>query len=185
PVAARWDGTQWSLLHVPSPDGTVFSGLDGVSCPAVSACTAVGSYTTTFVPDEPIPIQTLAERWDGTAWTIQPTPLIDFPSGFTSVSCPTLTSCTAVGAAILGTYFADQWNGQEWTVTLGENRGLDQTMFGVSCTSASACLAIGQKYSLVLGYDVQLALGWDGSQWSDVTPSGGSSRVAVCPVLPH
>src|SRR5207302_6618943 len=62
-------------------------------------------------------------------------------------------------------------DGQDWTVML-EIRGLELALIGVSCTCASACLAVGQEYSLDSQY-VQVALTWDGSQWSDVAPPSG------------
>jgi hypothetical protein len=48
---------------------------------------------------------TLAERWNGSGWEIQPTPN---PAGATDlnlagVSCPTRRACTAVGTYFTGT----------------------------------------------------------------------------------
>ena len=69
------------------------ASLDGVSCPAPRACTAIGFYFTD------VGGQLLAERWNGTTWTEQPTPL--FPGvheiAQPAVSCPTQGSCIAVG----------------------------------------------------------------------------------------
>jgi hypothetical protein len=67
-----------------------------VSCTSATACTAVGHYQNgagTRV--------TLAERWDGTSWTIQPTPSLSpnyFYTTLSGVSCTSATACTAVGA---------------------------------------------------------------------------------------
>jgi len=179
PVAARWDGTRWSLLNVPSPDGAILTGLSGVSCPSVSACTAVGSWTPLVVPDEPLPFRPLAERWDGTRWTIQPAVQVDFLTQFLAVSCATATACTAVGwghTSLNGVcgcgVIAEQWNGQDWTVTLA-GYGYTETLSSVSCTSASACMAVGVAYSPTLREEVTAALRWDGLQWSDVSPPSG------------
>jgi hypothetical protein len=94
PSVQRWDGTRWWQQAVPVPLGTRAATLDGVSCPSATACTAVGNYTTRSGVE-----QTLAERWDGTTWTVAPTPN---PAGATSsslsgVSCPTANACSAVG----------------------------------------------------------------------------------------
>ena len=58
------------LQITPNPSGSVFSYLNGgVSCPAANACIAVGRSITTSGP-----CTTLAESWNGTGWSIQPTP---------------------------------------------------------------------------------------------------------------
>ena len=68
-LADRWDGTAWALQHVANPSDGTTPILMGVSCSAATACTAVG------VRNGPPGSQrlTLAERWNGTSWTIQPT----------------------------------------------------------------------------------------------------------------
>jgi len=68
-LADRWDGTAWALQHVANPSDGTTPVLTGVSCSAATACTAVG------VRNGPpgSPRLTLAERWNGTTWTIQPT----------------------------------------------------------------------------------------------------------------
>ena len=61
---------------------------------AATACTAVGDYGNSSGNDV-----TLAERWNGSSWKIQPTPN---PTGqaasvLSGVSCTAATACTAVG----------------------------------------------------------------------------------------
>jgi len=60
-LAEWWDGSSWSVVPVPEPGGASQSALEGVSCTAASACTAVGGVSDTAggVP--------LVERWDGSA----------------------------------------------------------------------------------------------------------------------
>jgi hypothetical protein len=59
-----------------------------VSCAIATACSAVGQSG-----------GTLAEAWNGTTWTIQPTanPPAATSSRLNSVSCATSSACTAVG----------------------------------------------------------------------------------------
>ena len=70
-LAERWNGTKWSVQHTPNPAGATSSELDGISCASGSACIAVGDYGNGTAQ------VTLAERWNGTKWSIQspPTPL--------------------------------------------------------------------------------------------------------------
>ena len=75
-LAEQWNGTSWRILPIPNPPGMAVSGLLGVACASSSACMAVGASTTTAGA-----ARTLAERWDGTRWTVQTTPHSP-PGGF-------------------------------------------------------------------------------------------------------
>jgi hypothetical protein len=72
-----------------------FDFLNGVSCASAANCTAVGDYYRTAAG----PQVTLVERWNGTAWRIEPSPGTGRGSTLDSVSCPSATSCTAVGSS--------------------------------------------------------------------------------------
>jgi len=105
-LAERWNGTKWSIQTTPNPAGGSEIHLIRVSCTSATACTAAGFYSnaTTTV--------TLAERWNGTRWSIQTTPN---PAGgsnsmLNGVSCASATACTAVGGSSNGT-LAEGWNG--------------------------------------------------------------------------
>ncbi len=107
PVADSWNGTAWTEQAVPLPAGNNGGQLSSVSCISVPDCIAVGYWA-----ESPGPDLTLAEYWDGTAWTIQttPNPPNAVVSQLSSVSC-TATACTAVG------YYQNQAN---MDVTLAE-----------------------------------------------------------------
>src|SRR4029077_941553 len=134
---------------------------------STTACTAVGYYENgsgVIVP--------LAERWNGTEWSIQTTPS---PSGATeseplSVSCATSTACTLVGyyvnSAKVRVPLAENWNGSEWSVqSVPIASGSTKTrVTGVSCTSATACTATGD-YTNSSGIEVTLAERWNGTEW--------------------
>jgi hypothetical protein len=64
-VAEYWNGTSWTVQTTPSPVGATQSELAGTSCNGASACTAVGEYTNGSGVQVP-----LAEKWNGTSWTI-------------------------------------------------------------------------------------------------------------------
>jgi hypothetical protein len=81
-----------------------------VSCTAGGACTATGDTATASAN------ATLAQRWNGTKWSIQRTPN---PKGGSSielagVSCAAVRVCTAVGQYYNGTAtltLAERWKG--------------------------------------------------------------------------
>jgi hypothetical protein len=167
-LAERWDGIKWSILHTPNPTGSTDSVLLGVSCVSAGACTAVGDYYngTADVP--------LAERWNGTKWSIQhaPNPIANHGVlGMPGVSCVSASACVAVGGYFNGTAWvtlAERWDGIKWsilhtpnpTVTRGGTLGLE----GVSCASASACTAVGNSFNG--SAQVTLAERWNGTKWS-------------------
>ncbi len=160
-LAERWNGVMWSIQNTPNPSGANSSSLAGVSCSGQGACIAVGSSTTRGGPTV-----TLAERWNGVRWTIQPTPN---PSGATTsslaaVSCTKAGACTAAGSAGSpgGTVtLAERWNGTVWSIqptfTPEGPFGPYGLLYGVSCTSTNACIAVGDQYRTMLSER------WDGA----------------------
>ena len=185
PLAESWNGTAWAVLPVPVPARGYDGVLEGVSCTSPSACTAVGSYTSSGS------LVGLAERWDGTAWTVQATPAGD--DVLHGVSCSTATTCTAVGYSLsypqgLST-LAEGWQHGTWSVQ--QTPFLPGPFFhslnGVSCRAAGVCAAVG-NYSTGLGVSVTLAEAWNGSTWTvQTTPppsSGTDSALASVSATP-
>jgi hypothetical protein len=72
-LVEHWDGTQWSVI--PSPNGSTGSGvqniLTGVSGFATNDLYAVGFVNDASTSGEP---RTLVEHFDGTQWSIIPSP---------------------------------------------------------------------------------------------------------------
>ena len=99
----------WSLQKPPSPSPGSAATLSGVSCPSASECIAVGSSTNYEAP--------VAERWNGTHWSVLATPTHgSYSDGTTAllvVSCPGVHRCVAVGNFSEGG-FAERWNGASW-----------------------------------------------------------------------
>jgi len=92
-LAERWNGHAWSVQATPHPSGAQNITLAGVACPARTVCTAFGLNLTGSGP------LTLAERWSGGRWRIQPTPgLVAYDIGFPGVACPTPSACYAVAS---------------------------------------------------------------------------------------
>jgi hypothetical protein len=92
-AAARWNGTSWTVQAIPGED----TETQEVSCAAADSCTAVGQSTSSNLTSFG-QLQTLAEGWDGTTWSIPATP--DPSTGqniLSGVSCGTSGACTAVG----------------------------------------------------------------------------------------
>jgi hypothetical protein len=119
--------------------------LNGVSCVSPANCIAVGQYYQTAAG----PQLTLIERWNGTAWRVEPSPSIGRDSTLDSVSCPSASSCTAVGSLIAG------WNGARWQVELRSS-----PFVAVSCAAPGSCMAVG-----VTSAGQPESGQWDGTSW--------------------
>ena len=159
----RWNGKVWSPVAVAGP-----GALTGVACSSDTDCAAVG--TGGFKP-------TAAERWDGTAWSVVPTPTPVPPwDGLIGVSCRSTLSCWAVGRydsgeADFDAGLIERWNGTRWSVVADapKNGGRLRRLVDVTCESANRCFAVGSEnyqdfeYTMVLEH-------WDGARWTQVTP---------------
>jgi len=161
----RWDGAHWHLQAAPAPTGSPGSSLSGVACTSPSSCTAVGALTDSTGN----PVGTLAERWNGIRWSIQPTPNPPPGGGLAAVSCTSMAACTAVGAlngtAHSGTTtLVERWNGTKWAVQPTRRLSAGQGSFfnGVAC-QASACTAVGLY--LTNSGPLTLAERWNGTAW--------------------
>jgi hypothetical protein len=175
PLVERWNGRAWEIQPAPSPAGAQSSSLAAVSCVKPKACTAVGSYT----PSRPPLAQaTLAERWNGRVWEIQPTPNATGAqsSSLDGVSCPNRHVCTAVGHSftnsipygVLST-LAERWNGRRWEIQATPNPtdAHDTQLYGVSCPKRRVCTAVGTSISAI---QTTLAESWSGATWA-IEPS--------------
>jgi hypothetical protein len=162
----------WSLVTSPNTSTTLENDLYGVSCPSPSNCWAVGAAYNGSGYD------TLIQKWDGTSWTIVPSP--NPGSGYNvlfAVTCSSASECWAVGwYSGTQTNYAPQtliehWDGTSWTVVISPNGDTRQDVLtGVACASASNCWAVGYHYSHMneagLYFYETLVEHWDGSSWS-------------------
>jgi hypothetical protein len=139
-VSLIWNDGTWSSVPVPSPAGDSSVALDAVSCFSASACTAVGSAFNAGGTQ-----QVVAERWNGTAWAVQQAHNRgDTGSQLTGVSCPTATSCTAIGNSGLADTLAEGWNGSTWTMESTPDPNGAATPLALSCTTVTTCTSTGQ-----------------------------------------
>jgi hypothetical protein len=160
-LGERWNGSEWQLQATPNPSGAKESYLRAISCPSATACTTVGQY----VNSAGLAV-TLAERWNGTEWTIQstPNPAEHKGANLTGISCASITACTAVGYYETSTglvhTLAESWNGTEWKIQTTPNEsGFLNMLDSVSCTASTACTASGGTYGSALVEH------WNGTEW--------------------
>src|SRR5262249_32914305 len=178
-LAERRSGGTWTVQWTPNPPGAAASALNGVSCPAVSACTAVGQFAVGSGAQ-----RTLAERWNGRTWRIQPTPN---PAGSSSstlfaVACPAADTCTAVGTSN-SKLLVERWDGARWRIQPPPVPPGAQfsELNAVTCTTATTCIAVGD-YVNRSGLDVTLAERRNGTKWT-IQPTPNPSGAQFFSVL--
>jgi hypothetical protein len=192
PAAERWNGSTWSLQSVPQPDAP-FSFLTGVACTSAVACIAVGG----AIDNNFNSLGTVAERWDGTSWSLQSSPTSASANYFlNAVSCTSSSACTAVGNTDSG-LLAERWDGTSWTVqsavTPAGTEGFGDFFSSVSCSSPSSCTAVGLIFTPFPPFTI--AERWDGNTWTvqdtavlpgayDIDPPGVSCvTISMCTLI--
>ena len=172
-LAESWNGTSFTIQKLSPPAGATTSSLDAVSCgPApATGCAAEGWY---FPPGREI-AKTLAEVWNGSAWSIQHPPAPkgaaggSYPDG---VSCGAASACTSVGEGINSAghsvAWAQGWNGTAWaSQAVPKPKGqVAAILSAVSCSAApsSDCTAVGY-YSNGTAF-ASYSVGWNGTTWA-------------------
>ncbi len=161
-VARAASGALAGAVSHPTTDS-----LSGVSCTGPASCIAVGSRSG----------RTLAERWNGSTWTLLATPSPgNAGNTLSGISCSSGTRCVAVGSYRTSARgpvpLAETWNGSTWRLSAGTGSG--GILNGVSCVSAAWCMAVG------FGSDNQnTAERWNGTSWRSlpVPNIGGPSSI--------
>jgi hypothetical protein len=180
----------WTIQQSPNPQGADGSVLNAVSCTGAGTCAAVGLSSASGVN------RTLAEDWDGSAWSVESTPN---PRGatfsdLTGVSCPAPTTCLAVGFTILGGSkirpLAELRSGSAWKMKQPPKPLVADwaVLNTVSCVTATDCTAVGGFIKRSVDAQEQpLAEQWDGTAWSiekvpnPHTENGSSLNGVSCP----
>ena len=172
----------WSVVPSPSPGASV-NNLYGVSAAATNDVWAVGNADT---PGGGGGSNTLIEHWNGSQWSVVPSP--DAPGSYASilysVSATSSTNAWAAGYYTLpsgGAYtLIEHWDGSQWRVIPSPNPGSDiNYLYGISAVSGTDVWAVGY-YTSSSGDGYTLIEYWNGSQWSVISspnPSQSSNNL--------
>ena len=181
-----FDGTSWTSSYTAS-NGTFY----GVSCSSVTSCVAVGETAGSG-------IYTLAERYDGSLWSVIATPDLtaQVPAyGFGGVSCSSSTFCRAEGWVQNGPFFGsliEAFDGNAWTVEQqnGYDGDTQSVLNSVFCAQSNICMAVGNNvYQRGSSPSYGIVVTYSGNNWSNnVAPtstamwSGSCTSLAFCMV---
>ncbi len=169
----HWNGTVWTVVSSPSP-GAYNNNLWGVTAISSSDVWAVGEYS-----NDGNLFQTLTEHWNGTAWTIVPSPNAGDTSdnNLRGVAAVSSSDVWAVGSYAGGggdQTLVEHWNGTVWTVVSSPNVNGNGSVDAVAAVSGSDVWAVG-SYSNAQDFPQTLIEHWNGTVWSVVASPNGSS----------
>jgi hypothetical protein len=139
-LAAQWTGSAWS--QKPTPNANTLNALKGVSGVAAADVWAVGS-SIKSTTDGVSQYRTLAEHWNGSAWTIIPTPNHGTDSNeLTGVAALGARNVWAVGyrlQTVAGIPVAKtlvlHWDGNTWTEVPSPSAGTGDNLLAGAVTA--------------------------------------------------
>jgi hypothetical protein len=139
PFTAHWDGAAWTVVTAPLGDlgPTVLTGVSGA---APDDVWAVGF---DYVHIDLTPVQPVAEHWDGTAWTVVPTPTPGTDDDtLRKVDALGTDDAWAVGNSLAGS-FALRWDGSAWHLSRVSREV--STLEDVVATSPNVTWTVGSR----------------------------------------
>jgi hypothetical protein len=168
-LIVHWDGASWSLVPSPSPAGATNSYLAGVAGDAANDVWAVGYANFPGSSPGAAVMQTLLEHWNGTAWSIVPSPNFSttLSDQLTGVFAFSGNNAWAVGETQTLPYYHNStlilhWDGTSWKSDSSFSTG--GGLFSLSATSASDVWAVGGGFPQ---YN-PLVLHNNGTGWSTI-----------------
>lgn len=173
-LALHWDGTDWSI--VPTPNAPMdWNRLYGVAATSTNDVWAVGtSQDVAYVP-----LRTLIQHWDGTEWSIVPSPSPGTVfNELRAVAAVSANDAWAVGFCA-GWYRRStlilHWDGASWNRVPSPNPNgefASNELYGITAFSADDIWAVGVSGTADYAY-APLALHWDGTAWTAVPTANG------------
>ncbi|HJU44995.1 MAG TPA: fibronectin type III domain-containing protein [Vicinamibacterales bacterium] len=166
PLIEHFDGSTWNIVPSPYPPSDTQTELHGVSATSANDAWAVGT-----THDGMFPSRTLIQHWDGTQWTIVPSPNPgDQVNALLGVAALSATDVWAVGywfgtgsEANIDTLIL-HWDGIGWSQVPSPNiAGVANQLAGVTAISSSDIWAVGTAGG------APLAMHWNGIAWT-ITP---------------
>jgi hypothetical protein len=173
----HWDGTRWSIVPSPNPPSPYSEvELDGVFALAANDVWAVG------YGDNPSAVSlgdiTVIEHWDGTSWSIVPSPNPDQDENqLHAIAGTASTDLWAVGGRGNGNTccpaesLIEHWNGTSWSVMSNP---------GLSSLQGVTALAVNNVWAVGLAAAGGIIVHWDGTAWTIVaSPSEYGDSISL------
>jgi hypothetical protein len=172
----HWTGSQWSIVPNPNP------GTKSYFIKAVSAISTNDVWNVGFTADKNGDNHmTLTEHWNGSQWSIIPSPNAGTQDNFLlGVVAISTSNVWAVGLGISRSGGSTQilhWNGTRWSIVPSPNPGSTFYYLGEArAVSANDIWSVGQAVNNN-GVFQTLIEHWNGTQWNIVkSPNVGSNN---------
>jgi hypothetical protein len=164
---------------VPAISPVPSARLTAVSCATTTHCVAIGVGQRISGLLAPV-----VETWNGSSWTSSTITMPKSTAGqFLSISCPSATSCAAVGLAVKWTVTSPSTStttdvpliatlsGTKWTVTVPKSPITQASeLTDVACPKLGSCIAVGSGLILGGSFHFVLSAGkWTGGKFTSPT----------------
>ena len=145
-LTEHWDGSTWSVVSSPN-EGTLGSILYGVTDVSTNNVWAVGNYETGTYTDG-----ILTEHWNGTAWSIVPSPNqatdVNDLSAITAVSASDIWAVGLYGilhgSQVYEYPLVEHWDGTTWSIVPSNSPSSTfNQLIGVTAASANDIWTVG------------------------------------------
>jgi hypothetical protein len=171
-LTIRWDGRAWNVVPSPNPGGAN-NYLSSISAVSPNDIWAVGTYRIVGGP-----LATLVVHWDGTAWSVVPSPSPgagrNVLAGVTALSANNVwavgIACDDNGCETNPRTLIEHWDGTAWSVVPSPNASpFLNTVEDVSASRPNDIWAVGFYCATSdCSESGQLIEHYDGTTWSIV-----------------
>jgi hypothetical protein len=173
-LVERWDGTSWQIVTSPNYQNANHY-LYGIGAIARHDVWAVGRYEPQGGGS-----RTLVLHWNGTSWSIVPSPNAAVYDGLYAVAAASATDVWAVGYYYSNSAqrtLIEHWDGTSWSIVSSPNVGAhDNLLRAISVVPNSQIVWVVGYYYRDDGNPSTLTQRWDGTAWSVVASPDGSTR---------
>ena len=176
-LTLHWNGTAWSFISSPNVTPEVDNTLSGVAAVATNDVWAVGTQQPTALTDP----HTLILHWDGSAWSIVPSP----NDGGNTVDNHLLAAAAvasndvwAIGFSGFGT-LAEHWDGASWSIVETPDIPRSEPLFFQSVVALRNhnVWAVGESFQTRLSRSRTLTEQWNGTSWVAIqSPNFGADH---------
>ena len=171
----HWNGSQWCIrpdpYQITGTAGTESVDLNAIAADSTNDVWAVGGVR----PADHV----LIEHWNGSRWSVVPSPTIGTSGRLWGVAAISPTDAWAVGSADSGgRTLIEHWNGKQWSLIPNPFPTLYIDLRGITALSANDVWAVGSVITDMYIQDTThtVIAHWNGQRWSIVpSPNPGTS----------
>lgn len=182
PLIIHWNGHQWARVRAAPVPGYIATELLGVAAVSPSDAWAVGQAENTANQ-----VRTVTEHWNGSAWTLVPSPSVGKLSMLSGVAITSNHQAWAVGGWFGSTSrpLVLRWTGHAWqrAATPRTSKAFLDSVASVSPAQVWAVGDVATDSNLRQAY----ALRWNGHAWRSVPvpagPAGDERKLVSVTVL--